>query len=97
MTAHEMKLRDLLYRVNSYTLEELQALRTISSTNFDNLKVSVTTETFPTPHHCRAVFTSYRVWLSRMTVADGAEYDNQVTVEQLINGNWERYSQYQAE
>lgn len=29
-----------------------------------------------------------RVWLSRCGVADGAPYDNAVTIEQLVDGRW---------
>lgn len=31
----------------------------------------------------------FRVWVSRMTVDDGMEYNRQVTVEKLVNGRWE--------
>lgn len=31
----------------------------------------------------------YRLWRSRMGVEDGMPYDNQLTIEKLINGKWE--------
>lgn len=49
-----------------FSLDELNQLSIIKQGHFDNLML----EPFGT-----------RVWLSRMTVADGMEYDNQVTIE----------------
>jgi hypothetical protein len=49
-----------------YTLTELEALPTLMVGQTDDLKIE-------TPTH--------RVWLSRMTVADGMPYPNQVTEE----------------
>lgn len=65
----------------SYTVEELDAMPTISQGHMDNLKVDDG---------------KVRVWLSRMTVADGMEYDNQVTVEELVEGIWTTINEYQA-
>jgi len=56
------------------TLAELEARPTLHSGHFDNLK---------------AEGADYRVWLSRMTVADGMPYNNQVTLERLIKGRWQ--------
>lgn len=64
-----------------YTKEELKAMPTIHSGHFDNLKIDTGTT---------------RVWLSRMTVADGMPYNNQVTVEKLVNGKWETVETYQG-
>lgn len=64
-----------------YTLKELQALKTVFQGHFDDTKIDTGTE---------------RVLLSRMTVADGMPYDNQVTVERLVNGNWKTMDQYKA-
>jgi hypothetical protein len=64
-----------------YTLAELNDMPTLHSGHFDNLK----DETVDT-----------RVWLSRMTVSDGAPYDDQVTVEKLAAGVWTIVGQYQA-
>ena len=62
-----------------YTKEELKAMPTIHSGQYDNLKIETPTK---------------RVWLSRMTVADGMPYNNQVTVEKLINGCWVTVEEY---
>jgi hypothetical protein len=56
-----------------YTTEELESKPTLFTGHTDNLKVDDGER---------------RVWLSRMTVVDGAEYDNQVTVEELRDGQW---------
>jgi hypothetical protein len=69
-----------------YTLEELSRLPTIRSAHFDDLKIEAG---------------AVRVWLSRLTVADGARYENQVTVERLEAGNhgrseWRTIDQYPA-
>lgn len=67
--------------MRKYTLKELQAMETISQGHFSNLKI----ETENT-----------RVWLSRMTVEDGAEANNMVTIEKLIDGRWETVEEYPA-
>jgi hypothetical protein len=64
-----------------FSLIDLINMPTLEQGHFDNLKVKTDTK---------------RVWLSRMTVADGAEYDNQVTVEKLVDGIWTIKEQYQA-
>lgn len=64
-----------------YTLSELQNMPTISQGYFDNLKIETST---------------IKVWLSRMTTADGAEYNNGVTIEKLVKGVWETVDEYQA-
>ena len=50
-----------------YTLAELNALPTLSVGQDADLKIETNTR---------------RVWLFRMTKADGMPYDNQVTIEQ---------------
>jgi hypothetical protein len=65
-----------------FTKEELELLPTISSGHFDDLKVDTGTA---------------RVWLSRVTVEDGAPYNDQVTVERLVKGKWVITEQYPAE
>jgi hypothetical protein len=67
-----------------YTLAELSALPTLSQGQADDLKIDTGTD---------------RVWLSRMTVADGMPYDNQVTEEYFNQetGAWETLAQYMAE
>ena len=62
-----------------YTKEELKAMPTIHSGQYDNLKIDTGTT---------------RVWLSRMTVADGMPYNNQVTIEKLIDGRWVTVEEY---
>ena len=57
--------------------EDIRELPTISQGQFDNLK-------FDDGKH--------RVWVSRMTQEDGAEFDHEVYVEILQNGVWRRAS-----
>lgn len=64
-----------------WNLADLEALPTLSVGQTDDLKVDRGNR---------------RVWLSRMTVADGMPYDNQVTVEILDRGRWVILDQYQA-
>jgi hypothetical protein len=64
-----------------FSLTDLITMPTLEQGHFDNLKVQTETK---------------KVWLSRMTVADGMPYDNQVTVEKLVDGNWIVKEQYQA-
>lgn len=64
-----------------YTLAELEAMPTLEHGHFDNLKIKTPTTL---------------VWLSRMTKADGAPYDNGVTVENYRNGKLESVDVYQA-
>lgn len=61
--------------------KELIALPTLDQGHFDNLKIQ-TADT--------------RVWLSRMTKADGAKYDNAITVERLIGGVWTEQDHYRS-
>jgi hypothetical protein len=64
-------------------LDELEAMPTIRQGHFDDLKV----ESDDT-----------RVWFSRMTVADGMEYNNQVQVYKLNkNHDWKLVQEYEAE
>lgn len=83
--AHIVDVRDGLVIWDStdhvYTLAELEARETISSGQFDNLKIDDGT---------------VRVWLSRCGVADGLKYDNGVTVEVLKDGRWVTARQYEA-
>jgi hypothetical protein len=59
------------------TLAELRELPVLSQGATDDLKVEWSDGT-----------DSYRTWLSRMTVEDGVEWDDEVTVERLIEGRW---------
>lgn len=67
--------------LRTFSLTELLTLPTLSQGQFDDLKIE------------KGVT---RVWLSRMTKADGMPYNNQVTVERIVNGNWKQLQQYQA-
>lgn len=64
-----------------YTLAELHAMPTIRQEWTCNLKVETKFK---------------RIWLSRMTIEDGADYNNQVTVERCRNGCWYPAIIYQA-
>lgn len=71
-----------------YTLAELEALPTLAQGQADDLKIETATR---------------RIWLSRMTVADGMEYDNQVSIEEYRDdarpgrfGSWVIVETYQA-
>lgn len=73
-----------------YRLSELQALPTISHGQDADLKIETKTR---------------RVWLSRMTVADGMPYNNMVTIEQSktiwankqrVKTVWQTVEQYEA-
>jgi hypothetical protein len=64
-----------------FSLAELEALPTLHSGQYDNLKVEKGT---------------IRVWLSRMTVGDGAPCNNQVTVEDVQNGRRVTVDEYEA-
>jgi hypothetical protein len=62
-----------------YTAAELRDLPTLSQGQADDLKVQDG---------------KIRVWLSRMTVEDGMPYDDQITIEQLVNGRWITIEEY---
>ncbi|MNC36448.1 hypothetical protein D3C75_849700 [compost metagenome] len=64
------------------SIAELKDLPTLQQSHTDNLKKVTGNE---------------RVWLSRMTVADGMPYNNQVTVEVFSNGKWNIVDTYQAQ
>jgi len=58
------------------TVADVLAAKTIEQGHTDNLKFELY---------------GNRVWQSRMSIADGAECNNQIVVEKLINGNWKFY------
>lgn len=64
-----------------FTLQEVCTLPVLKQGHTDNLVYQGTNK---------------RVWISRMTVEDGQPYDNQITVEKLVNGVWAIKEQYQA-
>lgn len=65
--------------MNRYTADELRDLPTLTAGQADSLKVD-------NGH--------IRVWLSRMTVEDGMPYNDQVTVEHLVDGRWITIDEY---
>jgi len=66
-----------------YTLAELQDMPTLAQGHFDNLKIN-----------CE----KFRLWFSRLTMADGQPYDHQVSVERYDPraGAWIVVFQYEA-
>lgn len=64
-------------RHGPWTVAELEAMPTIHSGQYANLKMDNGEE---------------RVWLSRMTAADGEIYA--IAHERLIDGRWETMSEY---
>jgi hypothetical protein len=67
--------------MRKFSLSEICKMPTIQQGHFDNLVYQSETK---------------RVWISRMTVEDGQPYNNQVTVEKLVDGNWVIKEQYEA-
>jgi len=61
------------------TVDEILEMNTIRQGHFDNLKYDNG---------------NTRIWVSRMTVADGAGCNKEITVEHLINGNWQIVNTY---
>lgn len=69
-----------------YSLKRLQSLPTLHQGQCDDLKIETN---------------KIRVWLSRLTKADGMPYDNQVTIEEYKLSKkdgytWQTVEQYQA-
>lgn len=56
-----------------YTATELNAMPTLCASQADDLKVDTGNK---------------RVWLARVGVEDGAQYDDMVSVETLRDGRW---------
>ena len=65
----------------AYTLDELEDMETLCVGQADNLKFDNG---------------RFRVWLSRMTIEDGMDYNNQVTVEKCKDGCWSTIGEYEA-
>ena len=65
-----------------YTLAYLENLPTICEGQTDDLKVESD---------------RVRIWLSRCGVEDGEPFNNAVTVECLIDGQWADIARYEAE
>lgn len=81
--------------MRGYKLKTLQKMPTLCVGQTDDLKVEIETRNKKTN-----TLVKKRIWLSRLTVEDGAEYDNQVTVEQFFPGGhkptWRTINTYQA-
>jgi hypothetical protein len=71
----------------TYTAKRLEFMPTISKSHFADLKLDYWS--------CNTDRQT-RVWLSRMTVADGMPYDNYIRVEQFSNGRWVTVAEYQG-
>ena len=68
-------------KASNLKLSDLEDMKTISSSHTDDLILE--------SKDCR-------IWYSRMTTDDGMAYDNQITVELLINSTWVITRQYEA-
>jgi len=66
--------------MRKFSLKEICSMPVLKQGHFDNLVYESTTK---------------RVWLSRMTIEDGMPFNNQVTIETLVQGKWEIKEQYQ--
>ena len=64
-----------------YTAADLKDLPTLAQGQADNLKLD-DGET--------------RVWLCRCGVADGMPYNNQITIERLVDGRWITVETYEG-
>ena len=73
-----------------YSLEELQDMETIKQGQDSNLKEEIMLDV---SEELKVIF---RVWLSRMTVEDGEEYNNKVFVSIFVNGGEYEVIEYQA-
>lgn len=64
-----------------YTLDELEAMPTLSQGQADDLKVEDD---------------GVRIWLSRTGVEDGKPYNHAVTAEHLVDGAWIEVARWPA-
>lgn len=64
-----------------YTTDDLRRLPTLCVGQADSLKIDNG---------------KTRVWLCRCGIADGMPYDNAVTIEKLIDGQWTEVEQYEG-
>ena len=65
----------------NFRLKDLEKLPTLAVGQADDLKIDKG---------------NMRVWLSRMTVADGMPYNNQVNIERYINNSWRITDTFEA-
>lgn len=63
----------------NFTADELRDMPTLSVGQADNLKVDTG---------------STRVWLCRLGFVDGMPYDDQITIEHLVDGRWVEVETY---
>ena len=71
----------------TYTAKRLEFMPTIRKGQFAALKLAYWS--------CNTDRQT-RVWLSRLTVADGMPCDNYIRVEQFSNGRWVTVAEYQG-
>lgn len=64
-----------------YHAEELRKLKTLCVGQADDLKIETGKE---------------RVWLSRCGIEDGEPFDNKVTIEEFIKGQWTTTEEYEG-
>jgi len=64
-----------------YSLDELEALPTLTQGQADDLKVDLGI---------------IRIWLSRCTIEDGEPCNNKVTIEEYRAGSWVEVGWYEA-
>jgi hypothetical protein len=65
-----------------YSLAELEQMPTLATGQTDDLKVDTGAS---------------RVWLARTSIEDGESYNNRVTIEDLVDGQWVIVQEYPAE
>lgn len=70
-----------MLRGQMWTARELEAMPTLHVGQFDDLKIEAP---------------GLRVWLSRMTRADGAQHRCGVCIEVLRDGRWEVGQEYEG-
>jgi hypothetical protein len=97
----EIKKRLKEYRENqgqySYTIKQIRT--PVFQPDKEMLTLSKAKE-FPILHsgHCENIIfenEKYRVTISRMTIQDGMEYNNEITVLKLVKGLWKEINKYE--
>lgn len=78
----EQVMTEKLNPMRKYTLREIQAMPVVRQSQYDDV-----------------LFESerFRVWRSNMTIEDGAPYNNQITVEECMDGRWVIVMQYEPQ
>lgn len=85
----EIILKKVRNNLIKLTLNDVSKMEPICKGQFDN---QLKEETYDENNHLIIL----KTWVSRMTVEDGEEYDNKITVEVFIDGNLEENITYQA-